>query len=132
MRKRRIPDEKIAEIVSDVNFNTVSSKWMPNLEKCFHKVLKYEYYLNKIPDNLALPKYRKLVIRIVYRLFCQIHPAKLEFTRDIRNPDPIIGQFMDYLVEAEINRKQYILDNNPLTQDSIRSALFNLKREFEI
>ncbi len=132
MRKRRIPDEKIATIVSDVNFNTVSSRWMPVLERCFHTVLKYEYYLNKIPDNLALPKYRKLITRIVYRLFCQIHSSKLEFSRDIHNPDPIIGQFMAYLVEAEINRKQKILDNNPLTQESIQSALFSLKREFEI
>ncbi len=131
-RKRRMPDEKIAEIVSNVNFQTVPDIWMPELERCFHDVLKFEYYLNKIPGNLALPKYRRLVTRIVYRIFCQVHPARLKFSKSLERPDPIIKQFMEYLVTAEIVRKKTMLLNNPLTQDSIRSALVNLKREFEI
>ena len=132
MRKRRMPDEKIAELVSEVDFETVSSHWMPQLEKCFHQVLKYEYYLNKIPDNLALPKYRKVVIRIVYRLCNQVHPSKFEFKLSVLNPDSVIAEFLVYLIEAELQRKQELFDANPVTTQGIRSMLLKLKREHEI
>ena len=127
-----MPDEKLVEIVSEVDFGMVPDIWMPKLEKCFHQVLIYECYLNKIPDNLALPKYRKIVLRIVYRLFNQIHPSQFEFSRSILQPDHVIQEFMDYLVEAEIIRKQEILKKYPLTQQWIKSQLKRLKKELEI
>ncbi len=132
MRKRRMPDEKLAKIVSGVDFGTIPDIWMPMFEECFHRVLTYEYYLTKIPGNLSLPKYRKIVIRIVYRLFGQVHPSKFDFSKNIQHPDPIIREFMDYLIETEIQRKRDIIHKNPLTQSTIKSLLKGLKSELEI
>ncbi len=132
MRKRRMPEEKLAKLVSSVDFQTIPSQWMPQLEKCFHQVLRHEYYLKSIPDNLALPRYRKVIIRIVYRLFSQVHPSKLEFSKSFMHPDPLIGQFMEYLIQEEIKRKQNLHENNPVTQYKIRSLLLRLKNELEI
>lgn len=127
-----MPDEKLAQIVSRVNFTTIPDLWLPKLEECFHRVLKYEYYLNNIPGNLSLPKYRRIVIRIVYRLLGQVHPSKLQFSKSIQHPDPVIKEFMDYLVEAEIRRKREAINKQPLSQPLIRSLLKGLKNELEI
>jgi hypothetical protein len=132
MRKRRMPEEKLANLVSSVDFQTTSELWMPRLERCFHQVLMHEYYLKGIPDNLALPRYRKIVIRIIYRLLSQVHSSRLEFSKDLKFPDPLIDQFMEYLVQAEIKRKQKILHQNPITRQKIRSTLLKLKSEMEI
>ncbi len=127
-----MPEEKLAKLVSSVDFQTVPELWLPQLERCFHRVLKHEYYLKSVPDNLALPRYRKIVTRIIYRLFCQVHPSQLEFSKDLMFPDPLIGQFMEYLIQAEINRKRKILQQNPVTRQKIRSTLLKLKSELEI
>ncbi len=127
-----MPDEKLAEIVSGVDFSTIPDHWFPRLEECFHRVLKYEYYLNKVPGNLSLPKYRRIIIRIVYRLLGQVHPSKFQFSRSIQHPDPVIREFMDYLVEAEIRRKRAVINRQPLSQPLIRSLLKGLKDELEI
>lgn len=127
-----MPDEKIAELVSEVNFGTLETRWMRQMETCFHQVLTYEYYLKKVPDNLALPKFRKLMIRIVYRLFCQVHPSRFEFSKSIQHPDPILLRFVHFLIESEFRRKQTIIEKNPPTSKGIRRSLQILKREMEI
>ena len=111
---------------------TIPELWMPQLERCFQRVLKHEYYLKSIPDNLALPRYRKIVTRIIYRLFSQVHLSQLEFSKDFVFPDPLIGQFIEYLAKAEINRKEKVLKQNPITRQKIRSTLLKLKSEMEI
>lgn len=132
MRKRRMPDEKLAEIISRVDFSTSSLIWLPKLEKCFQEVLKYEHYLNRIPNYLSAPKYRKIVVRIIYRLMSQVAPSELNFSKDIKHPDPAIIEFMHYLAEIEIQRLQQVLNRNPITTKSIQSLLKSLKLELEI
>ncbi len=132
MRKRRMPDEKIAEIVKSVDFSKEIYTWMTQLESCFHRILKYEYYLNSIPDNMALPKYRKIIIRIIYRMLNQVPKNNLKFSNNIYNPDPIIKKILEYFIEAEFERKRQMIERSPITNKGIRLVLDQLAREFEI
>lgn len=132
MRKRRMPDERIAEIVSRIDFDDSPDRWFPKLEACFHKILKYEYYLTHIPDNLSHPRYRRLITRVVYRLLNQIDSPSLSFSGSIRFPDPLIKRFIEFLIKAELRRKQEMIRRNPVTMDGIRAALTQLKRKHEI
>lgn len=127
-----MPDQKLAELVATVDFGLDPKLWMPTFEQCFHTVLKYEHYLKKVPDNLALPKYRKIVVRIVYRLFSQVDPSLFKFSKSLQAPDPVILEFMEYLADAEAKRKRELLANNPLTRSRIRSLLELLKNEREL
>lgn len=127
-----MPEEKLAEIVSRVDFAAASAIWMPQLESCFREVLRFEYYLDKVPGNLALPRYRKIVISILYRLLCQVPRSRFEFSRSIDQPDPVIGEFLTYLAEAEIRRQMDAVNQYPVTPESIRSLLKTLKHELEL
>ncbi len=127
-----MPDERIAEIVWHIDFKRNIYTWMAQLEHCFHTILKYEYYLTKIPNNLALPKYRKVIIRIIYRMLNQVPAGRVSFSNSINKPDLLIKQILEYLIEAEIARKNAILERNPVTMSQIRTTLTKLKYDFEI
>ncbi|MBU3917754.1 hypothetical protein KKA14_19675, partial [bacterium] len=118
-----MPDERIAEIVWHIDFSRNFYTWMAQLEHCFHIILKYEYYLTKIPHNLALPKYRKVIIRIIYRMLNQVPEGRLSFSNDVNKPDFLIKQILEYLIDAEVARKKAILERNPVTMSQIKMTL---------
>ena len=52
-----MPEEKLDELAKNIDLGAKSSVWKAQFEKVLFDVLKYEYYLNKVPDNLTTPKY---------------------------------------------------------------------------
>ncbi len=125
-------DEKIAGLMKSIDFEKKASYWMVQFEKRLHVILKYEYYLDRIPENLALPKYRYVIIRLVFRMLNQVPKDQLSFSRDLEKPDLLLKEILDYLGMAEIRRKKEILNRNPVTSKSIKSTLLRLRRDFEI
>jgi hypothetical protein len=75
IQKRRMPREKIAGFTRIIEFDEEDSVWLPQFEAVLHKVLRYEFYLEKVPDNLALPRYRSIIVKIIFRILNQAFPG---------------------------------------------------------
>lgn len=132
IQKRRMSGERIAGFVDIIEFDREPGIWLPQFEAVLHKIMRYEFYLDKIPDNLALPKYRSIVVKIIYRMLQQT-PAGLEtFSRDIRQPDPRIKLVLDYIRDAELRRKEALYRQYPVTTENIKAILRKLQEEREI
>jgi hypothetical protein len=132
IQKRRMPREKIASFVRVIEFNRAPAVWLPQFEAILHKILGYEFYLDKVPDNLAVPKYRTIMVKIIFRMFCQASEDVLSFSQDIQHPDIRINQVLEYIMEAEQNRREILYKRHPITTDHLKSILMTLKDELEI
>jgi hypothetical protein len=132
IQKRRMPKEKIANFVSVIAFNQKSSIWLPQFESILHKILRYEFYLDKVPDNLALPKYRTIIIKIIFRMLNQASKDVISFSKDIQHPDIRIIQILEYIKGAEQMRKEALYVRHPITTDNTKTILVKLKDELEI
>lgn len=132
IQKRRMSKEKIANFVRVIEFNQNPSVWLPQFEAILHKILRYEFYLDKVPDNLALPKYRTIIVKIIFRMFSQASKNVLSFSQDIQYPDIRINQVLEYIKGAEQMRKEALYERHPITTENIKSILVKLKDELEI
>jgi hypothetical protein len=132
IQKRRMPEEKIAGYMEIVEFDKAPAVWMEQFEAVLHKILRWEFYLDKVPENLSLPKYRAILVRIIFRMLCNVPNAKRSFSRQIDPPDPWLKEILDFLRQAEIKRKEALIRRYPITQENIRSILIRLKEDLEI
>ncbi len=124
--------ERIAGYVRIIEFGEISEVWLPQFEAVLHKILRYEFYLDKTPDNLALPKYRAIVVKIIFRMLNQAFPQKADFSRDIQQPDPKIMQILEYIKQAELERKKALYSRYPVTTENVKAILGKLRGEREI
>lgn len=127
-----MPGEKIAAYVQIIEFENDPEIWLPQFEAVLHKILRYEFYLDRIPDNLALPKYRAIVVKIIFRMLNQAFPSRSAFSRNIHQPDPRIKQILAYIKQAELDRKKALYNRYPITTDNVRAILQKLREEREI
>jgi len=132
IQKRRMPEEKIAGYVKIIDFDRDPVIWMPQFEAVLHKILCWEFYLERVPENLSLPKYRAIIVKIVYRMLGQVPGQVLPFCKDIEQPDPLIKEILEYLRRAELRRKEELFQRYPITIQSIRTILVKLKEDLEI
>ena len=132
VRKRRMPEEKLDELANKVDFGARNLIWKAQFEAVLFEVLKYEYYLNSVPDNLTIPKYRTVLIRLIFRILAQRSKQKPYSMAGIERFAPRIRQMMEYLVESDFKRRQNLLKRFPITEESIRNTLNTLKKEKEI
>lgn len=132
IQKRRMPGERIAGYVRIIQFEAGPETWLPQFEAVLHKILRYEFYLDRVPDNLALPKYRAIVVKIIFRMLSQAFPGDVAFSRNIQQPDSRIIQILEYIKQVEIERKQALYARYPITPGNIKAILEKLKEEREI
>ncbi len=132
IQKRRMSKEKITYFVRVIEFNQKSTVWLPQFEAILHKILRYEFYLDKVPDNLALPKYRTIIVKIIFRMLSQVSKDVLSFSQDVQHPDIRIYQVLEYIKEAEQMRKEALYVRHPITPNNIKSILIKLKDDLEI
>lgn len=128
-----MPEERIAAFVQIIEFNKTPVYWLPQFEAVLHKILRYEFYLDKVPDNLSLPRHRAVVVKTIFRMLNQA--SKKDFSisrRDIQQPDPKIKQVLEYIKEAELKRKEALYQRYPVTTKNIRAILAMLKNKLEI
>ena len=127
-----MPEEKLNELAKRINFNAEDFVWKAQFENVLFDVLKYEYYLNRIPGNLAVPKYRTVLIRLIFRILGQRSKRKPLIMEGIEQLDPRIQQMMEYLIESDVKRRQNFLKRYPVTTEQIMNILVMLKKEKEI
>lgn len=132
IQKRRMPGEKIASYVKIIEFGETPDIWLPQFEAVLQKILRYEFYLDRVPDNLALPKYRAIVVKIIFRMLIQAFPRKAAFSRNIQQPDPRIQQILEYIKQAELERKKALYSRYPVTTENVKAILKKLREEREI
>ena len=127
-----MPEEKLDELAKNIDLGAKSSVWKAQFEKVLFDVLKYEYYLNKVPDNLTTPKYRTVLIRLIFRILVQRLGRKPQSKEGIERLVPRIQQLMEYLIESDFKRRQNLLNRHPITLENIEKTLNILKKEKEI
>lgn len=127
-----MPEEKLAVLAKSIDFAAEDLVWMDQIEHVLFAVLRYEYYLSAIPDNLTIPKYRTVLIRIISRILSQSRKHKPVTSEGLELMTPRIKRIMDYLVESDFKRRQNLLKRFPITEEFIKKALLMLKREREI
>ncbi|MFH2130830.1 MAG: hypothetical protein ABIK68_10695 [bacterium] len=132
IQKRRMPEEKITGYVRIIEFDKMPDVWLPQFEAVLHKILRYEFYLDKVPDNLALPKYRAILVRVIFRMLNQAFPGRRGGTRNIQQPDPRIMQILEYIKQAELEKKKTLFRMYPVTMENVKAILKRLKKEREI
>lgn len=132
VQKRRMPDERIANLVRAIEFNKAAETWMPQFETILRKILRYEFYLDRIPVNLALPKYRSIVVKNIYRMLSQASIGERLFSKNINLPDPHIQKILNHLKESETRRKEELYSRYPVTVHNIKLILNKLKENLEI
>jgi len=132
IQKRRMPKEKLAGFTRIIEFDEEDSIWLPQFEAVLHKILRYEFYLEKVPDNLALPRYRAIVVKVIFRMLNQAFPGRSAFSRNIKQPDHRIQLILEYIKQVELERKKSIYDRYPITTENIKAILEKLRKEHEI
>ena len=132
MRKRRLSDEKIREMLDRVAFDQPREVWFPQFEVQFRALLKFEYYLDELPDVTLHPKYRSVAVGAVYRLLNQVEVPGFRFNKSIEIPDPLIQELIGFMVKSEISRIKRLQDLNPLDSSKVQYFLTGLKARREI
>jgi len=132
VQKRRMPDERIANLVRRIEFEKEPDTWLPQFEALLHGILRHEFYLDRIPNNLTLPKYRSVLVKNIYRMLSQVSQEKHYFSKGVDLPDPLIQKILSYLRDSENRRREIVYNRYPVTAYNIKTILNKLKEELEI